>query len=140
LVSSLVAAAISWPILTTGPWSTKACWQASLMLILGSITIATQQSISLYRYSSCDEGLAMIRQTLRASATRVVTNSGVKFTPSWHYVYVWQLPAMMLRAGIVCFIIGTMTLLWDAARGTGNGWNLDNIRVLLNTRIRLHRD
>jgi hypothetical protein len=73
----------------------------------------------------------MIRQSLRGSQRPIVNPATGKeeIIPSWHYIYVWQLPAMMLRAGIVCFIIGTMTLLWDAARGVGNGWDLDNIRV-----------
>jgi hypothetical protein len=121
---------MSWPILEHGPWSTMACWQASLMLILGSITIATQQSISLYRYSSYEGGLKMIRRTLRGSQTPAVIAAGAQhFTPTWHYVYVWQLPALMLRAGIICFIIGTMTLLWDAAYGGGHGWNSDSVKV-----------
>jgi hypothetical protein len=36
---------------------------------------------------------------------------------------------MMLMAGIICFIIGTTALLWDAARGTGNVWSSDDIKV-----------
>jgi hypothetical protein len=129
LIASLVGAALSWPSLATGPWSTKACWQASLMLIIAAITIAAQQAISLYRYSSSRDGLKTIRRILRGSAQTINKNGKTEIVPQWYLVYVWQLPAMLLRAGIICFIIGTTALLWDAARGTGDGWSSDDVKV-----------
>jgi hypothetical protein len=46
LVAGLIGPAFAWPNIASGPWSTKASWQASFMLISGSITITAQQSIS----------------------------------------------------------------------------------------------
>jgi hypothetical protein len=102
ILASLFASAFTWPFVPSDAHATLGCWFGGLMLILGSIATATQQCITLYRYSTLgDPGMENLKTMLNGSL--------------YLSVYVWQLPVMMLRFGIIAFVVGLFLLLWQAS-------------------------
>ena len=94
-------------------WPIRSLWYTGLICTIGSISVATQQSISLYRFSATDRGLKRIRTILGGRQ-----NGGGKWQPAMSQVYVWQTPVMLLRFGIVLFLLGLLVLLWTVAPNT----------------------
>lgn len=100
LLASLLASAFTWPFVPEDAFQTKALWFVGLGFVLGSVTTATQLCIALYRLSALDErGWQDLKEAFESSVARSL--------------YVWQIPLLMLRLGILSITIGTMMLLWQ---------------------------
>ncbi|KAL9082218.1 MAG: hypothetical protein Q9159_006614 [Coniocarpon cinnabarinum] len=113
LVASLFGGSLSWYVAQNASWSVRSLWYAGLVCTIGSISVATQQSISLYRFSATKNGLKHIRSVLGGRENE----RGVR-EPGAFQVYVWQVPVMLLRFGIVLFLLGLWVLLWSMASHT----------------------
>lgn len=124
LFAGLYGGAFSWSNIDGAPWSTKACWYCGLMLIIGSISTATQQSITLYRFTSKDSSCHDIFRILKGRRS----DKTERWKPSQSQLYIWQVPVMLLRLGILLFIIGLFFLLWDAAKASTADWKVSLLR------------
>lgn len=124
ILASLFASAFTWPLMQISAYSTQGCWFGGLMLIISSITIATQQSITLHRFSTHVNDLRNLRGLLGYQDTP----AGI-WRPRKIQLYVWQMPVMMLRFGIYLFLVGLFLLLWKAARPNGHSWSMPDLKV-----------
>ena len=104
----------SWPTLlpddTTTPWPVRACWFCGIAFALASVLGTADQTIRLHRLSSHENGLMLIRYSLRG---KNVAADG-SFRPRWAQVYTWQLPMVFLVGSVVCMILGMFFLTWNA--------------------------
>jgi len=94
------------------------------MFIIASITIATQQSITLHRFSANSE-------SLRHLQTRLGFREGDTIKPRYLALFVWQLPVMMLRFGIYLFLVGLLVLVWVLARPGIEQWSKSDLKVAI---------
>lgn len=108
LIAALYGSSFSWFNIDDSPWSTRALWFSGLAFTVGSISSATQQAITLYRFSSQEDACHRIRKVLGHR------NRHGRWRPKMMHVYIWQVPVICLRVGILLFLIGLIILLWTA--------------------------
>lgn len=111
LIASLFGGAFSWYNIDESAWTSKCAWYLGLLFIIASISSATQQSITLFRFSSRSDACEMIRKVL---GTRKGKDG--RRLPQQLQVYIWQVPVMLLRLGIIMFLLGLTILLWDSSK------------------------
>ncbi|KAE9366260.1 hypothetical protein N431DRAFT_472808 [Stipitochalara longipes BDJ] len=109
LVASVIASAFSWFPISSSPWTVRAVWYSSLTLAMSSISVSTQQTVTLHRIGSHSEALQKIRSMLGEQ----LRGAPVKPRPS--QLYVWQIPVMLLTVSILLFLIGLAILIFHAA-------------------------
>ncbi|KAF4415027.1 hypothetical protein F53441_14675, partial [Fusarium austroafricanum] len=64
LVAGVIAAAFSWRNLDNIAWGTKGLWYGSLVMVLTSICLATQQTLALHRLCCHGQKLQLVQQML----------------------------------------------------------------------------
>ncbi|KAI0850436.1 hypothetical protein F5Y00DRAFT_260731 [Daldinia vernicosa] len=116
LMASLLCSAFTWPLANNTIWVVTSLWYSGLVFILASVATATQQSITLSRFSCLEpeEHAKYIKGIL----ARDDGNSGL--VPRTGISFVMQIPVMMLRFGIYFFMAGLGALLGYTAWEKGN--------------------
>lgn len=101
----------------------RALWYSSLLLALTSVSVATQQAVTLRRLSSHREGLLFLRRLLGRQKNQP---NGV-FEPRLAQLYVWQTPIMLLNFSIIVAVVGLAVLVVDKA--SKSEWSNADVQV-----------
>jgi len=91
----------------------RACWFCGIILSLGSVLVAAQQTIRLHRLSCHQLANTNIRRLLRQKRPCPKTGSVL---PRKAHVYIWQMSVLFLALSVVAMMDGIFILLWS---GTG---------------------
>jgi hypothetical protein len=94
---------------------------------MSSITTAGVHSAGLHRLGVNPNWQSKLRETLGAP----VRNDPNRWRPHALQPLMWQTPNFLLKLSIVCFIVGLILLIWDAARREGVGWGDNDAKVSL---------
>ncbi|MCJ1418811.1 hypothetical protein MMC32_005162 [Xylographa parallela] len=115
LVGATVTGAVTWDHISGSVPIIPAFWYSSLLLALSSLSLATQQGVTLRRLSSHRDGFRFVRRLLG----RPTKQQEELFEPRLAQLYVWQTPVMLLNFSIVLAVLGLAVLLVDKARTSG---------------------
>jgi hypothetical protein len=77
----------------------SACY-SSLVLVLFSVACGTQLALALSRITTCDEGLARLRNLL----SEIDVQSGQR-RPTLAKMYLWQTPAALLNLSLYMYLV-----------------------------------
>ncbi|KAI0900756.1 hypothetical protein F4806DRAFT_449820, partial [Annulohypoxylon nitens] len=113
LMASVLCSAFTWPLANDTIWVVTALWYSGLVFIIAAISTATQQAITLNRFECLPNGDDQIKHMLGYEVEG-------KTVPRSSVVFIQQIPVMMLRFGVYCFIIGLAVLLGYSAYKDGN--------------------
>lgn len=104
--------AFTWDHISESLPVVRAFWYSSLLLALTSLSLATQQGVTLRRLSSHRDGFPFVRMLLgRQNKQR----HGL-VEPRLAQLYVWQTPVMLLNFSVILAVLGLAVLVVDRAR------------------------
>jgi len=120
---SVLLCTFTWDHVSDSVPIVRALWYSSLLLALTSLSIATQQGVTLRRLSSHKEGLLFVRMLL--GRPKKLQHDAVE--PRLAQLYVWQTPVMLLNFSIILAVLGLAVLIVDKAEKSG--WSNADMQV-----------
>jgi hypothetical protein len=106
LVAGAVSGSLSWTAVGDLIPAVRGLLISSLIMVLASITLATQQSTALSRLSSNTDGMRRLRISLGYQ------NQQQQWKPRNFQVLIWQIPAGLLTVSIFLFVFGLNVQIW----------------------------
>ncbi|KAK4499144.1 hypothetical protein PRZ48_009656 [Zasmidium cellare] len=108
LIAGTVSASFSWSNVERAPTITLACWYSALLMILISITTATQQHNTLQKIASRSDSALRLQDLLKRRSA-----PSKPATPDFMQHFIWQTPIMLLNIGIPLYIVGLLGLVFS---------------------------
>ncbi|EXL89499.1 hypothetical protein FOPG_00175 [Fusarium oxysporum f. sp. conglutinans race 2 54008] len=113
LLIATFCATFSWYNTSASPWSALACWTSGLVIAVGSLGTAAQQTLSLNHLKSYPGFENEICDYVGHDATNTAGNTVRQ--PAYSRIYILQIPVMMLKLSFVLFLVGLGLAVWDAS-------------------------
>ena len=116
---------------------------SALLLALTAISLAAQQTITLNRLCSCENGLLKIRHMLgepnpkyqgdspKSYVRKTQSKAGHRVRIKRSQLWTWQTPIMLSNFSILLFIIGLMIGIFAKAAASRGDWSKGDPKVLL---------
>jgi hypothetical protein len=127
-MTGIVAASLSWFDRAVMSWSTLACLYCSIFAGLTSVTTAAQQAIAFKHMLDAHGYDHRLRESLGTSI--LDRSQNIKWEPNYWYIYLLQIPAMMLKMSYILFLLGFELEVWGAAVREGLNFSARETKVL----------
>jgi len=107
----VIASVFTWPDMAAPAWSVKALFYTSLVMALGAVGTATQQSVALARFGSGANGTDRICKLFRSR--------GDAAKASFCQLYIWHIPIWLLGSSLYFFAAALAMLAWAVTKSAG---------------------
>ncbi|KAL2842599.1 hypothetical protein BJX68DRAFT_244560 [Aspergillus pseudodeflectus] len=129
LTIGVTAASLSWFETSAMPWSILACWYCSLFTGFASVGTTALLAMTFKHISDTTGYENEVRVFLGTATTDTTQN--LNWVPNYWYIYILQIPVMMLKLSHILFILGLEIQMWDAALQTGLIWSARETKIAI---------